>query len=304
MSKGTLKEIRIGGGLNPTPDDDRDFPLGAIYKLPALEEIPFEDFNIDLLKIKDQGQSDMCTAYASTSASEVQEQKELSPEWQFAKIKELDGDPSKWGANLRQAMKSLVKFGSILAVATPEELRYSDEKNNRDKIAQIGNWDKALGFIAGKYKKASFFKISGPYGLFDNIRATLWQSYKKYQETKNPSDLKVVITGTIWKHGWTVSEGGVIPEQEFSGGFGHAFDLTGQKIIDGEIYIVASLSNGTEIGDEGKFYFSRTTIIRSLKWGGYTVRDIDPELAKYLVKKEWSVSWSWLAKIILFFKNL
>lgn len=303
MSKGTLKEIKIGGGWNPDIEDERDFQLGALYKLPALEEIPDEFTVSELLRVKDQGQSDFCTAFASTYASEIQEGIELSPEWQFAKIKELSGDPEKWGADIRTALKSFIKFGSLPASEVPEELKYSDEKNNRDIIADIKNWP-ALEDKAIEFKKNSFFKITGPYDLFDNIRASLWQSKKEFEKSKNPSLLKLVITGVIWKYSWTVADKGIIPEQEFSGGFGHAFVFIGTKFIDGKIYLETKLSNGKDIGIEGSFYFSREIVNKELKWGAYTLKDIEPEVAKYLIKNNFGASMSWFAKLILFFQNL
>lgn len=303
MSKGILKEIRIGGGLLPTPPDERDFQLGALYKFPALSEIPDEFTVSPLLRIKDQGQSDMCAAFASTYASEVQEGIELSPEWQFAKIKELSGDPTEWGADLRTALKSLVKFGSVSIEDVPAELRYSDEKNNRDLIADIRNWP-ALEDKAVKYKKSSFFKIEGPYDLFDNIRATLWMSKKEFDNDAGKiSLLKLAITGAIWKHAWTVAEGGIIPTEPATGGFGHAFVFVGTIKINGEIYIETRLSNGEGIGVGGSFFFSREVVNRELQWGAYTLKDISPEVAKYLIDNNWSLASSWLARIILAIKN-
>jgi len=301
MSKGILKEIKIGGGLQPTPQDERDFSLGAIFSIPKLEDID-KTFSLIDLKVKDQKDSDFCTCYAGTYASEIQEGIELSPEWQFSKTKELSGNWQEWGANLRQMLKSLTKSGSRKQSDIPQEFIYNG--NNRDIIANMENWPDDLKNGDLKLRKSSFFKISGPYDLFDNIRATLWDSKIKYEKSGNKSDLKIIITGAIWKHAWTVAEGGIVPSQQFQGGFGHAFVLTGVKEIDNELFIEATLSNGVDIGDRGKFYFNRETINRELLWGAYTLRDIEPELAKILIEKEWSVSMSGFAKIIMFFKKL
>lgn len=306
MAKGTLKDIKIGGGLLPTPPDERDFALGALYVLPKLSEIPDQFTVAPLLRTKDQGQSDMCTAFASTYASEIQEGVELSPEWQFAKTKELTGNPMEWGADLRTALKSLVKFGSLPASEVPDELRYSDDAGNRDKIADIKNWP-ALEDKAAKFRKGSFFKIDGQYDTFDNIRAALWASKKEYEKSANSSFLKFAITGAMWKHAWTVAENGIIPAQDFSSeGFGHAFVFVGTAKDEktGEIYLETRLSNGTEIGVGGSFFFPREVINKALLWGAYTLRDIEPETAKFLIDNKWGIAWSWLAKIILYFKNL
>lgn len=303
MSKGTLKEIKISGGWEPDQEDNRDFQLGALYKLPALEEIPNEFTVSQVLKIKDQGQSDLCTAFSSIYASEIQEKIELSPEWQFAKIKELSGNINRWGSDIRTALKSLVKFGSLPASEVPEELKYSDEKDNRNIIANIKNWP-ALENKAIKFKKSSFFKITGPYDDFDNIRASLWQSKKDFEKEKNPSLLKFTITGAIWKHAWTVAENGIIPTQEFSGGFGHAFIFIGTKVFNGEIYLETQLSNGKEVGDEGSFYFNRKVINRELKWGAYTLRDEVKEDVRFLLKNNLTIRWLFIAKIINFLRSI
>ena len=63
----------IGGGLLELPVDERDFQFGQLFTLPSLDEIPHEFYVSKPLKIKDQGDSDLCTAFAATSVSEDQE---------------------------------------------------------------------------------------------------------------------------------------------------------------------------------------------------------------------------------------
>ena len=109
----TDKEVKRIGGLNPLPPDNRDFKLGAAFTLPALSELPAE-FEHPILGISDQGNSDMCGAFSSCSASELQEGVKLVPEYQFALIKELEGgDVDSFGADLRSIMKSHVKIGAL-----------------------------------------------------------------------------------------------------------------------------------------------------------------------------------------------
>jgi len=104
------------GGLRKLPKDPRDLRVGKIFgKLPLP---PNEDFKIEL-KLKNQGHTDMCGAYAGCSASEPQEGVELSPEYLFAKAKQMEGRWDTWGIDLRTICKVLVKSGTLEKKDTP-----------------------------------------------------------------------------------------------------------------------------------------------------------------------------------------
>ena len=113
---------QIGGGLQKSKKDKRDIQLGAVFALPKLEELPKEYQVNGFVKIKNQGSSDLCAAFAAAATSEEQEMVELSPEYIFAKAKELTGDPNSWGLNLRDVCKVLTKIGSIEQKDSPFEL--------------------------------------------------------------------------------------------------------------------------------------------------------------------------------------
>ncbi len=117
------KEVHIEAGLKRLPRDKRDFQYSKVFG--TIEELPTEDFLVgDPLEIKDQFDTDMCTAFAACAVSELQEGIKLSPEFQFAKIKELEGQWDTWGADLRQVCRSLVKKGSLRKEDCPFELGY------------------------------------------------------------------------------------------------------------------------------------------------------------------------------------
>lgn len=283
MAKGTLKEIKIHGGLNETPEDDRDFPMGALFTMPKLEGIPDEFTLWDPPRIKDQQDTDFCTAFATTYASEAQEGVELSPEFQFAMIKKIAGPG--WGANLRQAMESLVNPGSIPAESVPEGMRIGF--SSRDEIADPKNWT-LLEVLAGKHRKDSFLKITGDYDLFDNIRAAMWKSKQEFEKTKDHSKIKLPITGANWKQAWTIADGGIVPTKKVNGkGFGHAFVLNGVVRKNGELMLSAPLSNGLEFGDKGYYFFPREVVNREFKWGAYVANDLQKDVAKVLLEKKW-----------------
>ena len=117
--KQTIKQTI--GGLKELEKDERDFSLGAIFTLPALSELP-EEYLLETLEIKNQGDTDMCAAFAATTLSEIQEEVLLSPEYAFAKTKEIEGDFLSWGTNLRSICKMMTKIGIIEAKDTPYSL--------------------------------------------------------------------------------------------------------------------------------------------------------------------------------------
>lgn len=302
MSKGTLNELKIGGGLNPTPPDERDFNLGQLVTFPSLAEIP-RSFIVADVRIKDQTDNDFCTAYAGTYASGIQEGVDLSPEWQFMQTKFLAGEWQSFGADLRQAMQSLVKRGSRMVAEIPMPFQWGGGAS-RDFIANWENWPYWLQAANLVLAKGSFAKITGPYDQFDNIRAALWMSRKRFEQTGNSSDLKLAITGAQWKYAWTASPEGVLSTQPFTGGYGHAFVLNGATEINGVQYLVAPLSSGLGVGDNGKFYIPREVANRDLEWGAYTLIDQSPEVVKKLLERGWTTKYSWLAYLIVQLQNV
>jgi len=90
------KQNKIIGGLRETPQDNRDFQVGALFRLPSIEEIP-DNFSLEGYRIKDQQDTDYCSAYMATGMSSLQEGVDLWPDWSFACSKELTGDNEEWG---------------------------------------------------------------------------------------------------------------------------------------------------------------------------------------------------------------
>lgn len=261
--------IKING-LLPLKRDDRDFNLAGVFGSIKIEGVPNEDFSVCNIPplIKDQGESDLCTAYATTSASEDQEGIVLSPEFQFYATKVLlGGNKEEWGADLRDACKSLVKIGSI-----PSLLYKNVIGQSRDFILDSKNWDSKVLEYASLHKKRTYFSVQGNYDTFDNIRCALWQ---------HKDDNTSIVTGALWRNAWTYAPNGIIPSTYETDGFGHAFKLFGQKIINGEPYLIAQLSNGENIGDKGFFYFPRDVVNKEI--GGYGLfmfKDISREEAE------------------------
>lgn len=284
-----MKEIY--GGLQPTPKDERDYSLGAVFG--KAEFPPNVDFMVSMpLVIHDQQNSDMCVAFSTSAVSEDEEGVQLSPEWFFAKIKEREGSSTTWGANLRDAMKVATKKGFLKQLDAP----YSLDTNTRDWLADWTHWPLELDDYARVHKKKSYFKISqsGYIDLFDAIRASLWQFKGKNQS---------IITGLLWCPEWTNAEGGII-RKVGTPSFGHAFKIFGQRMINGEPFLIAQLSNGEDIGDKGIFYISREAINGASEFGAYMLVDMEKNDAEILIKHNWTINKMWLVKIINYFKKL
>jgi len=264
-SSGIKTEIKKG--LRPTPKDKRDISFGAVFSLSKLEELP-KEFSIGESEILDQQDTDYCSGYATCAASAFQELKTLHPVWSFAVSKMISGDIDDWGQNLRDALKAHTKFGAIpiTLFEVNFDSKYRDIKNFPDFF------DTAV-----YHKKQSYFKVDSG-NVFDDIRLALYA---------NREEKWAVITGVLWRTSWLYAPSGIIPKLILdNSGFGHAFIITGWKEIAGEPYLVAQLSNGTDIGDKGKFYFPRQVVNREFTYGAYTFKDISSEEAK---KRGWNV---------------
>jgi len=232
--------------------------------------------------IKDQLDSDFCTAFAVINASEIQEQKRLSPEWQFMKIK--NGDKS-WGSDLRTACKSCVKFGSI----PQEKVNISLTNASRDTILDASKWDSKLDIEAFFYKKKSYFKVDS----FQEVKQAIYKN-------KVP-----VITGVKWRNSWNyIDSSGIIPidNENSEEGSGHAFVYTGWKIINDKEYLIATLSNGM-IGNKGKFYFSKECFEKESKYGNFVFVDLNREDAEWYLSYGIKANDNWIISFIKIIKK-
>lgn len=252
-------------GLRELPRDDRDLVMGEVFRLPRPEELPDNFMVGEPFKIKDQGNSDYCTAFAATSASELQEGVELSPEWHFAASKAISGDIDAWGQNLRDAVKVLTKYGSILQSEAPYRL---GDPNIRDLFM----WDSSLEDSAKVHKKQSYFRADkGSNSVFDNIRATIY------------GRKTAVITGSLWYSNWLSSIKGLITKSE-SPLMGHAYTILGWKtLVEGakpKKFLVVQNSYGGSVGDKGLFYISEDVVNNEFTYGAFGIEDLPPDVAK------------------------
>lgn len=267
----TDKKRKVIGGLQPTPHDPRDFSFAGVFGYVDVREIPLVDFMVATpISIKDQGGTDMCTAFALCSVSEDQEGVVLDPAWVFSRIKRMQGSWKTWGGDLRSGCKVAQNEGFVEEKDSPFGL----ESKTRNFLANWFNWPDLLA-IAAKHRKESYVKIDGPYDTFDNIRTALWT---------HKADHKSVYTGCVWRNGWLYTPGGVIPKRIISGGVGHAFKVCGQKMINGEPHLIIQNSFGNDVGDGGFHYFPRSVVNREFTFGAYQFTDMAPEEVKAILR--------------------
>ena len=281
------KKFKPIGGLRKTLPDARDFRLGNITKLPKLEDLP-KTFILETLEIKHQGDTDFCTAYASCLASETQEDVLLEPAWSFAASKFITGDKDEWGQGIREALKTHVDMGAL----EEEDSPFNAENKEGNFLRDFNNWSDKLRHYAYEHRKKSYFKISGQYDNFDNLRASLWLY-------KTP-----IIMGLVW--GWPLAQ--VYLEEPQESGFGHAVTAIGfADVIRGETtktFLVIQNSYGENAGENGKHYLSREVVNDAVdKYMAFMFIDLPKEEAKFLNEHKLSTQWRFLAKIAAGFKN-
>lgn len=265
-------------GLRDITKDKRDLQLGALYFLPRLEDLP-DSFDLKPpFPVKDQGNTDYCSAYSSCGVSELQEIVELYPEYSFALSKEISGDPDAWGQNMRDAMKAHQKYGAIDAETAQNSPKIADLRRLQSYPTEWA--DKAL-----KHRKKSFFAITGQYDPFDNIRASIWK-------TKTAVAIGVVFS-------WPVGQ--YILNTAQQQGFGHMMYVTGW---DDDGLIVVN-SYGKAAGKNGKHRMTREVINTfAPRFGMMTMIDIEPDEARVIIdKREWALA-GFIKKIIIIIRRL
>lgn len=288
----------LGTGLRETPEDQRDFPLGGVYGVIDIKRVPMGNFNLPKpLVIKDQESKDFCAAFMATEMSEDQEGEELGADWQMAMIKELLGEWESWGSDLRTAILSLVKVGSVPKKIQDEFLRTVGEKaKDRNFLANWNNWPAHFKEIAKKYRKESLFAVQGPHDAFDNVRAALWQ---------HKEDKCSVGLGVMWRYNWNECEGGIIPLEAVGPGEGHAMKAFDQVVKNGVQYLALQQSWGIDVGDRGIFYASREVFNAYFaNFKLFMVKDLPVAVAKYLVENQLTIKNAWWVRIFIGIRDL
>jgi hypothetical protein len=272
-----MNDIDLKPGLAPTPADERDFQLGALIDLPALSELP-ASFRFPTLGVKDQKDTDFCTAFASDLLHEIMTGVELCPEWGFAASKSLSGDTTGYGQDIRTALKRHVKLGALPKNLTP----YSLETKDAGFLRDFANWPAGLTGPAAHQLEKSFLKITGPYDHYDNIRASIWQ----FRNEK-----RAVIFGMNWK--WVLSQ--YLLNDGDKNGFGHAIAAIGWE----EGGIVLQNSAGLRAGQSGCHLIDRASINFFVEvYNAYMLVGFSPDHVEYMLSNNIKIGDNWFIALL------
>ncbi len=262
--------------LQRLPEDPRDLSHEKVFGSAQLADLPIGDFFVsEPMEIKNQDinyPSDFCAAYAASAVSEDQEALVLVPEYTFAKAKQIIGDPSGYGLNLRDICKAAQRYGFLAREYDPFHCE-TENRPDRDFLADWKNWPEDLDMLAYDHHKNSFFKVDGPYDTFDNFRSALWM---------NRGEQRSILTGLDWRPSYENAVGGFIDVDTAQPGEvtrGHAIKIFGQMEAKGKMWLVGQLSDGIEVGDKGIYYFSREVVNRDFTYGAFTFKDMPKDLA-------------------------
>lgn len=285
-------------GLQPTLKDKRDFKHSQVFGVsPFRMDVDFDVSNGS--KIKNQFDLDFCAGFSTASDNEDIQAIEFCPLYQFAKIKQVQGEYKSYGADLRSACKALVKYGSLPLSQSPyiHDPNSSNSKD-RDFLANWTNWPQNLDLNAGLNRCGSFYAVDGSGDHFDNIRAILWQNKANHQP---------VEFGVMWRPEWTYAPNGILPEANYDkpAGSGHALKIVGQKMINNVPYLKIQNSWGTEYGDAGYYYFPRSVINKEVElYGAFTMNDLDAKTAQTYILYNLTTQDGLIAMIIKIINSL
>ncbi len=205
--------------------------------------------------ILNQNELDFCPGFSAVELQNAIWGTNFDPYYQFAKIKQVRGEYTQYGANVRDSAKSVVRYGSLPAKLAP----YTHGLNavsdrDRNFLANWENYPTEFDGFASKYADESYFFLDGKYDAFDNMRSALWIHIL---------ERRGISFGLLWRESWSYTHGGIIPDtmpQPSPRDGGHDMAVVGQKTIDDKIYLVLQQTWGDGFGDKGFFYFPRTII--------------------------------------------
>ena len=235
----SLSQILIA---NPKITDPNKIYVGETITIPERPRMILNQLDLDF-----------CTAFTTAELQYALFGVPIDPLYQMAKIKEIRGEYTQYGASLRDACASAVTYGSLPLVLGPYTHNGSATDKTRDFLANWLNWPIGLDKTALKYKDMSYFTVDGIYDVFDNIRSML---QIHLQERRG------VTFGLYWHDEWTEAPGGVIPiimPTDTPGG-PHDMAVIGQKTINGVLYLVFQQTWGLTAGDNGRYYFPREIV--------------------------------------------
>ena len=277
-----METKQFRGGLNILPPDERDFSLGGVFGVEKDLPLEFIVTGAEKLKVKNQGSSDLCSAYALCSCSELQEEVELNPEFNFAFSKYLQGgDINSFGCDLRTASKSAVIYGSV------EQQQYLLNWKSKGTTRDWKNWGEEFIKFAEPHKKQSYFRADlGIGNKFDLLKSAMYQHDS------------AIISGMNWKY--SQCPNGIITPNDYQG-MGHAITLIGWTVINEKEHLIIHNSIGLG-GDNGRWYLPRD-MVDELYFGNYIFVDLPRETAQKYSENGININDNWFIKLYKIIKT-
>ncbi len=192
--------------------------------------------------IRDQQNSNYCTAAARSAAGSYLWGLDMSFEYQTAKEGQVAGAPIFQGADPAAADRASEEYGFLLELNCP--LKF--ETNG---WLQCADW---TNYPAGLDQQASAYTGFAPYNVYPD-----YDSIKEALLTGN-DDGGVVIVNGFWYDNW--QSGMSILPMPITKVTRHSYLIVDWKSIDGTEYLVAQLSQGTSWGDGGLLYMSKPVV--------------------------------------------
>lgn len=239
----------------PGPIENRNFKShDKHFGATTLSGLPTAGLGRLRMKPLDQEYTEFCTAYGEAVSQGYEKLVPMSGEYQTAIESEFVGAPITSGADPVPSMMATTLNGSLPSAFSPFTL---DEKGD-DFIADWLNWPSNLIAIAKQYLPGVPFYVDGPYDVFDNVRNALWQANKS-------GERGVVKAFGFWYDSFNTSAQnhalkGFLSYPSDQPITRHRYNFIDWTTVNGNLYLVAALTQGTDFGDAGFLYFDRATI--------------------------------------------
>lgn len=236
-----MNNFPIQHGLKRIYPDHRRYSFPRTFGAIAPAQLPTEDFDYDPhLTTPDQnadGNPEECVVYTTKEVCQDEDQTIYTVDFLKKKMMFMTGQLSG-PYQLTDGLKTAIVYG----VQEPDETTDTQ---------------------AFQHHRGQYFQGERTNGLdfFDAIRSTLHL---------NRFERRSVSIGTLWMPEFeNIGPDGIVPgDFAYNGNSddypGHNWKISGQKTINGIIYLIGKTWEGAKVGDKGFKYFPRNTINKAL----------------------------------------
>lgn len=254
------------GLLGPDPEDTRDIALETA--VPYMKEDYPEIMDFDTWTIISRQFYGTCTSHAASGTDEHQESEEerkqinLASKFTYITTKLISGRYDMEGDYLRNAMKSLEKYGVPLEKDFPDLPNKNWTEYVRTKIA------------TDVFEKARIRKIKG----YATVGRSLNDVFRGMWTTKSP-----VATGMEWFKGYRgIQPNGYLPPASGDSVGGHAIRIVKADFKEEKVWFANSW--GTNWGNKGYFYIPFSEWDKHNRWNHWVISPLDNSSVKSMYK--------------------